>query len=190
MANSKRCERLVEKVRDIAGDLSGVPRETITEHATFLELGFDSLFLTQLSAACQKTFGLRITFRQLFSDLPTIAALGSYLDQKLPEDKFATVSAAEEKPPMPEKPIAVPVATEARPAVSVPVPLPVPTQVRVAPDTTPLFMPLALSDDALPAAGMENVIARQIELMAAQLRLLQGLPADVSRQCSSNPNQC
>jgi len=178
MANSQRRERLIEQVRDIAGDLSGVSRETITEHATFLELGFDSLFLTQLSAACQKTFGLRITFRQLFSDLPTIAALGSYLDQKLPEDKFATVSAAEEKPPMPEKPTAVPATTQARPVASVPVP--VPAQVRVAPDTTALFMPLALSDDAVPAVGMENVIARQIELMAAQLRLLQGFPADAT----------
>src|ERR1700739_1456220 len=86
MANSKRCERLIHQAREIAGDLSGVPQETITEHATFLELGFDSLFLTQLSAACQKAFGLRITFRQLFSDLPTIAALGAYVDEKLPAE--------------------------------------------------------------------------------------------------------
>jgi glutamate-1-semialdehyde aminotransferase/thioesterase domain-containing protein/acyl carrier protein len=179
MANSERCGRLIEQVRNIAGDLSGVSRETITEHATFLELGFDSLFLTQLSAACQKTFGLRITFRQLFSDLPTIAALGSYLDQKLPKDKFVTVSAAEEKRPMPEKPIVVPVATQARPVAPAPIPVPVPAQVRVVPDTTALVMPLTVSDDAVPSAGMENVIARQIELMAAQLRLLQGLPADV-----------
>lgn len=189
MANSKRCERLIEKVRDIAGDLSGVSREAITEHATFLELGFDSLFLTQLSAACQKTFGLRITFRQLFSDLPTIAALGSYLDQKLPADKFATVSAAEEKPAMPEKPIAVPAAAPARTVAAIPVSVPVPAQVRVAPDPAALFLPLALSDDAVPADGMENVIARQIELMAAQLRLLQGLSLDatvVVRQIQTN----
>ena len=180
MANNKRRERLIHQVREIAGDLSGVPLETITENATFLELGFDSLFLTQLSAACQKAFGLRITFRQLFSDLPTIAALGSYLDQKLPEDKFVTESDAEEKSPMPEKTTAIPAATKALPVAPATVPVPVLAQVQAAFHASTSFTPIALSEDAMPAAEMESVIARQLELMAAQLRLLQGLPANAT----------
>jgi glutamate-1-semialdehyde aminotransferase/thioesterase domain-containing protein/acyl carrier protein len=177
MASNSRRERLIQQVREIAQDLSGVALETVTEDATFLELGFDSLFLTQLSAACQKAFGLRITFRQLFSDLPTIAALASYLDQKLPEDKTVSASDAEEKPPMPEKPTTIPAATQALSVVPAPVAVPVHVQVRAGLNAAASFTPIALSEDA-SATGMEGVIARQLELMTAQLRLLQGLAGD------------
>ena len=93
MASNERRERLVQKIREIAGDLSGVSLDTITENASFLELGFDSLFLTQLSSACQKAFGVRITFRQLFSDLKSVAALGAYLDEKLPAEHILPAAA-------------------------------------------------------------------------------------------------
>jgi glutamate-1-semialdehyde aminotransferase/thioesterase domain-containing protein/acyl carrier protein len=186
MANSKRTEGLIEQVRNMASDLSGVSREAITEHATFLELGFDSLFLTQLSAACQKEFGLRITFRQLFSELPTIAALGSYLDQKLPEGKFASVGVTEEKPSVSDKAIAASAAPPVLP-VSVPARVQVPVPVPVDSKANPLVMPIAVSDDALPVTGLENLIARQLELMSAQLRFLQGLPADLANISQVQP---
>ena len=39
-------------------------------------------------------------------------------------------------------------------------------------------MPIALEQSAAPIAGMEGVLLQQLELMAAQLRFLRGLPAD------------
>jgi len=191
MPDDKRCERLVQQVREIALDLSGVPPETVKANATFLELGFDSLFLTQLSAACQKFFGVKVTFRQLFSDLPTIEALAAYLDKKLPANQAITVNDAADKPsaavatPVPQtdilpaqtRPVSAQVASTV-PRTFVP---PVPS-IRV--QTTASFAPFANDNDVLPVAGMEALILRQLELMNAQLRLLQGVPADDSIQLS------
>jgi acyl carrier protein len=44
-------------------DLSGVPREQLDPAASFLDLGFDSLFLTQARQAFGREFGVKITFR-------------------------------------------------------------------------------------------------------------------------------
>src|SRR5215469_5954026 len=173
MANNKRCERLILQIREIARDLSDVAIDAITENASFLELGFDSLFLTQLSASCQKSFGIKITFRQLFNDLPTIAALGAYLDQKLPIEQAIGGGDAEEIP-------AVPVETM-NPRVSVPVTAPQaftpvlpPVPAQAVPDAATPVAPRVLDEQS--AAGIEGVLVRQLELMEAQLQLLQGLP--------------
>ena len=44
-------------------DLSGADGST-----SFLEMGFDSLFLTQVTQALQTKFELKVTFRQLLGD--------------------------------------------------------------------------------------------------------------------------
>ena len=185
MGTTKRRERLIHQVREIAQDLSGVPLESVAENATFLELGFDSLFLTQLSAACQKAFRLRITFRQLFTDLPTIAALGSYLDEKLPAEAVVSASDAKEDLPMPVEKTPIPVAAVAGPAVPAPVQISAPVQMQPSLDAAAPFVPLALGEEAVPVAGMESVLLRQLELMGAQLRLLQGIPADTAVRVSA-----
>jgi len=48
--------------------------------ATFLELGFDSLFLTQASQAVQKRFGAAVSFRQLLEEFSTLEKLAAHLD--------------------------------------------------------------------------------------------------------------
>ncbi len=55
---------------------------------SFLQLGFDSLFLTQATRAFEKTFRVKVTFRQLMEQLSTIENLAKYLDQKLPPESF------------------------------------------------------------------------------------------------------
>jgi len=54
----------------------------------FLELGLDSLFLTQATQGLQKKFGVKLTFRQIMEQFSTIASLATYLDSVLPADKF------------------------------------------------------------------------------------------------------
>jgi len=187
MAANKRRERLIHQVRAIARELSGVTLENIAEDATFLELGFDSLFLTQLSAACQKAFGIRITFRQLFSDLKTVAALGSYVDEKLPEDHVLSVSEAEEVHPVPAQTAAAPLVAVSSLISPIQVPSPVPAQPNPVFEAASAFVPLALDEGRVPVAGMESVLLRQLELMTAQLRLLQGLPADTAIWVAETP---
>ena len=81
--------------------LSGI--ETTPEEAThqFLELGFDSLFLTQATAALNKKFKVKLTFRQLMESLSTVATLAEHLDSVLPADAFAPAPAAVAANPTP-----------------------------------------------------------------------------------------
>lgn len=63
-------------------DLSGI---TVTDDAaTFTELGFDSLFLTQASQAIQSRFAVKVTFRQMLGELSSVAALAKHLDHEMP----------------------------------------------------------------------------------------------------------
>jgi glutamate-1-semialdehyde aminotransferase/thioesterase domain-containing protein/acyl carrier protein len=181
MAN-KQSEQVIQRVREIVLDLSGAEAESVSENMTFLELGFDSLFLTQLSTVCQKVFGLRVTFRQLFSDLPTIAALGSYLAEKLPSDHELVVSASgneEDRPMSVETPV-VNSAVPAQTVVATPVPPAFPVQVEVGADASFPVFALPSDMEAGAFAGMESLMLRQLALMDTQLRFLQGLPVQAA----------
>lgn len=78
-------------------DLSGIDVSAGGGSATFLELGFDSLFLTQVSQALQSKFRLKITFRQLLDKLSTLGSLAAYINEHLAPDALpATAPAAAE----------------------------------------------------------------------------------------------
>src|SRR3546814_4805665 len=62
--------------------------------STFLDMGFDSLFLTQLATTFQREYGLKITFRQLFDELPTLRALAEYIDSQLPPEVLPAANPA------------------------------------------------------------------------------------------------
>jgi len=80
--------RLRGVLSELFQDLSGVSISEREYGATFLDLGFDSLFLTQVTQSLQTKFAIRITFRQLLGDLASIEALSDFLDSKLPPDVF------------------------------------------------------------------------------------------------------
>src|SRR6266404_3377228 len=56
-------------VSEIFADLSGIRIQPSDASASFLEMGFDSLFLTQVSQSLQSKFGLKVTLRHLLSVL-------------------------------------------------------------------------------------------------------------------------
>jgi amino acid adenylation domain-containing protein len=91
---ASRRDRIRTRVLGVFSELSGLAEPEIDPHATFLELGFDSLFMTQATAAVGSAFGTRVSFRQLFEDAPTIDALAGWLDTRLPEDAFPAIAAA------------------------------------------------------------------------------------------------
>lgn len=84
-----RKDRIVSKLVSIFQDLSGMEAADIDTAATFLELGFDSLFLTQVSQSLQSGFAVKITFRQLLDQLSSVDALATYLDDQLPAGQMA-----------------------------------------------------------------------------------------------------
>jgi len=79
---------------EIFEELSGMDISQAESSASFLELGFDSLFLTQVSQSLQSKFQLKITFRQLLGDQGTLESLAEYVDGKLPAEMFAEPVAA------------------------------------------------------------------------------------------------
>ncbi|QQS35340.1 MAG: aminotransferase class III-fold pyridoxal phosphate-dependent enzyme [Ignavibacteriales bacterium] len=88
-ANSmKRKEYIIDILKDILVDLSGMKKTDLVESKSFLELGFDSLFMTQVSLAFQKKFDVKITLRQLLESTPTILAIADFIDGKLPSGQF------------------------------------------------------------------------------------------------------
>src|SRR6202040_290163 len=64
--------------------LSGKDYSNASDHVTFVELGFESLFLTQVSLAIARRFGVQVAFRQLLGELSTLASLAAYLDMNTP----------------------------------------------------------------------------------------------------------
>ena len=62
---------LMEKLRVILSETAGLPLSEIDESATFLEMGMDSLFLTQIIAKVENQFGTRISFREIMEDYST-----------------------------------------------------------------------------------------------------------------------
>ena len=83
---SNRSAALLSRLQTVFADLSGVDPAILTPDATFLEIGFDSLFLTQAANALQKQFATKITVRTLLEDAPTLNLLVERILPTLPED--------------------------------------------------------------------------------------------------------
>src|SRR4029078_12297960 len=81
---------------------SGVEIARIDSSASFLEMGFDSLFLTQFTAAVQKKFAVKTTFRELLGEQSSLDALTIYIDSKITPEAFA--AAIPEASPVPVAP--------------------------------------------------------------------------------------
>lgn len=140
-----RTQLLVGKIKDIIQDLSGLDASSLEEDKTFLELGFDSLFLTRANTSFRRKFGVKVTFRHLFDEADTIAALAAFIDSKMPPEALADELTQVVEP-------------SAAAAPAVPLQLP-------AMDT------IAVSGDS---GQLQQVINQQLQLMATQLAMLQG----------------
>ncbi len=81
-----RAARISRILAEIFEELSGVDLSQADGSTTFLEMGFDSLFLTQVTQAVLNKFGLKITFRQLLSHQSTLDTLAEYVDRQLSPD--------------------------------------------------------------------------------------------------------
>jgi amino acid adenylation domain-containing protein len=67
------------RLRELFAQCSGLRAEQIRPDATFMEMGFDSLFLTQVSQRIEKAFGVRVAFGQLIERYSTLDLLAGHL---------------------------------------------------------------------------------------------------------------
>lgn len=84
---------LLSHLQSVFAELSGVDRSSLIPGVSFLQMGFDSLFLTQAAGALQKQFATKITVRTLVEDAPTFEALVDHILPTLTDD------VADEPPP-------------------------------------------------------------------------------------------
>ncbi len=91
-----RVDRLQSTVAEIFSELSGLETTAAEYGHPFLELGFDSLFLTQATQSLNRVFGVKLTFRQVMEQYSSIAELAAHLDGMLPADAFAAPTPAPE----------------------------------------------------------------------------------------------
>jgi len=150
-AAPNRKEMLILNIGQVMEDASGIQVVGAESDMSFLELGFDSLVLTQASLALKNKFKVDITFRQLLEEFTTLDDLAVYLDSVLPAGQFEPERAASATTPVAD----VALSSIGDVAASV-------SQV--------------LSERAVNASAIETVISQQLQLMARQLEML-GIPA-------------
>ncbi|WP_394155122.1 amino acid adenylation domain-containing protein [Loktanella salsilacus] len=143
MTTVSRTNTLTDQVLSILSDLSGDSFTVADANCTFLELGFDSLLLGQVTQRLARTFDVTLTFRQLMGAFPSVAVLVAHLDDVLPADAFAATA--------PE-----------------PVPLPGPAQ--PASMTPPHAAPSALSISGDVAGLMQAQTQAMLSLFDTQLQ--------------------
>jgi len=92
---SARQTRLVNQLVELFEDVSGTELQGVDPTSGFVELGLDSLALTQVALQLQKTFSLKITFRELMESFSSFERLAMHIDQMLPPEATpATPTAA------------------------------------------------------------------------------------------------
>ncbi len=95
-SGTSRVAQIRKSLADIFEELSGTDISSVDGATTFLEMGFDSLFLTQVTQALQTKFKLKITFRQLLADQSSLNSLSEYVDKNAAADVFPEPATATE----------------------------------------------------------------------------------------------
>ncbi|MGB1251075.1 MAG: amino acid adenylation domain-containing protein [Candidatus Promineifilaceae bacterium] len=84
-----RRNRIRETLNETLTELSGIEIDSAEFDTSFIELGYDSLTLTQVSTLFKRQLGVPIKFRRLLEDISTLNLLADYFAEKLPADQFA-----------------------------------------------------------------------------------------------------
>ena len=152
-----RHPRLITDLRALCETVSGAEISVGDTGMSFVELGLDSLVLTQVALALTKRFGVKLTFRQLIEEHTTVDRLAAHLDAVLAPD-----------PVVDPAPISAAV-----PAVIVPS---VPNGTAVVP--TSVALP-AVGGSAVGGNAVQQLIEQQLRVMTQQLALLGSAPGAV-----------
>ncbi len=96
-ANLTPKEALIQQIKTLLEESSGLELAEASPEETFLEMGLDSLFLTQVATSLSKKFGVKVSFRQLNEELPNLDKLA---DQILPHWNAGGVATPAGAPPV------------------------------------------------------------------------------------------
>ncbi len=136
---------LIQRLKQLFGELAGEDLESSNPDVSFIELGFDSLLLTQVSASVKRAFKVKINFRQLLEECDSFQSLANFIEPQLDDDIRAQF-----------EPVA-----EAKPADRIAEKEP------EAPVSSQLSLPSANASD------LQLIVNEQLRIMEKQIELLQ-----------------
>ena len=147
-----RAVRLIPPIAAVFKDTAGVEIGADEQLATFLELGLDSLSLTQVALSLKKKFKIKVTFRQLLEDCSSLTTLARSIDLQLPPDAFPA-------------PVVNPRTQVVNPTIA-------PASSPILPTAAPITIaPVVNSGNQ---SAIEALVGQQLQIMARQLELLGG----------------
>ena len=157
---------MLNGLKALIADLSGTDLADAEADASFLELGFDSLFLTQLTQGIQSKYKVKLTFRQIMESYPTLDSLSKHLESTVaPNLQPAKAAAAPVTAPAPVAPAAF-----------------------AAPAPMPSFAPSAGAAPGSYEALFASQMAALTGLFQQQLAVISGQqPAPVSAPIAATP---
>ncbi|HLM55061.1 MAG TPA: MupA/Atu3671 family FMN-dependent luciferase-like monooxygenase, partial [Pyrinomonadaceae bacterium] len=153
--DQRRKEAILETLRAIVGRLLQTAPETLDVHASFLEMGADSIVLAEAIRVVEDSFQLKISIRQLFEQFTTLDTLAEHIEKNS--------AAARTAAPPPARAEAPRVATQTAPPACA---LPARPMRDFAAATEPTPDAPAPGADAGPHAdSLERIMARQLDLL-------------------------
>ncbi|MEM1034434.1 MAG: acyl carrier protein, partial [Myxococcota bacterium] len=92
--NQPRRERIIVALKAVFEEVSGLTLDDADFDLSFLEMGLDSLTLTQAAGRLKKKTGVKVTFRQLMDEAPSLGTLAALIDANAPPEAFAAPASA------------------------------------------------------------------------------------------------
>ena len=178
--------RVVSMLKTLLGQMVGINSDDVDVHATFPEMGADSLFLLEASHSIRDKFGVKVPFRAMLHEYSTIDTLAAFIAQNLPQQETGPSEAAQVS--MPD--LTLPAIHEPLMTVTNTPPLAhsmqnetaPPSILQLSPSVSPAQVmhavpfqksPVESSLSFVPETGVERLLTQQMRLMSEQLRLLQ-----------------
>ncbi|MDZ8088868.1 MAG: aminotransferase class III-fold pyridoxal phosphate-dependent enzyme [Nostoc sp. DedQUE12b] len=157
-------QKLIPLLKEVIEETSGLEIASVDDSTTFLEMGLDSLSLTQVGLALKKKFKVKVTLRQLLEICPNLVTLADLINQALSPETLSALGLIET--------VADPI-----PETSLPEPAPVttsPTLVvhEVHTNGSNGSAPKISLQPAASSSVLEGVINQQLQIMSQQLALL------------------
>jgi natural product biosynthesis luciferase-like monooxygenase protein/amino acid adenylation domain-containing protein len=151
-------EAILETLRAIVGRLLQTEPETLDVHASFLEMGADSIVLAEAIRVIEDTFLLKISIRQLFEQLTTLDVLAEYIGTTSAEARSAA--------PAPVRAEAA--RADAQPGSAACALPTLPMQNFFAPTEPTPDAPAveAAAREGTPTDSLERVVSQQLDLLA------------------------
>ena len=169
-----RLPNLETELKRVLNDVSGLSADEMANEATFVDLGLDSLSLTQATLELERVFGVKLRFRRLLEDLDTVSKLAKFLDGEMPADKFAPTPA----------PVAA-VTAGAQPTAVAQYQSAAPTQAGAVGNAQFVMQTAPMMNAGVTFADgnvVHQLVQQQMQLMSQQLALLSGQPFTPSVQ--------